>query len=63
MRNREEFQVIISFGEDILTEKTLVVFRDGRAITGGRIGDVVLSAAQVAGIVDTSIAGTEDHAA
>lgn len=63
MRTRNEFHVVVYFGDDILTEKTLVVSLDGSHITGGRIGDVMLSAEQVAGIVGSSIASTEAPAA
>ena len=63
MRTRNEFHVVVYFGDDILTEKTFVVSLEDGRITGGRIGDVVLSAEQAAGIVGATIASKEAPAA
>lgn len=63
MQTRNEFHVVVYFGDDILTEKTLVVLLENGRVTGGRIGDVMLSAEQTAGIVGATIASKEAPAA
>lgn len=63
MRTQNEFHVVVYFGDDILTEKTMVITLDGSRVMGGRIGDVMLSAEQAAGIIDAAIASKEAPAA